>query len=443
MEIPSKLTYNTLSNTSMTNIEAKALQIDSAVDDMATEQPDLLEQTDEGEIAELQEDTTALLDMSDIITQLPELRIILTEQQKFMATYEGSPSDSIPLIDTNNELSDEILEAIEHELEAEDEESEKTSEKEEKEPVVTDDTDEDLTPIKLYLQEVGKVPRLTSAEEVSYFMIFEKGKQAGETWLLSKSHTKEQKNELEKDRANAWEAREQFIKINQPLVISVAKKYLYRKMPFLDLIQEGNIGLMRAIQRFEYRRGHKFSTYATWWIRQAITRAIADTGRTIRHPVYLEDKITSMLKENARLTQELGRRPSNSELAEKLNKTEEDIIQRKLHSRYTVSLQTPIGEDGDEELGDFIEDDTPLSLQNVAHQNLLREELEKLFNNLKFRDARVLKLRFGLLNGKCHTHEEIARILKISRGRAQQLEKLALERLRSIPGSSRLYGYLQ
>jgi RNA polymerase primary sigma factor len=237
-------------------------------------------------------------------------------------------------------------------------------------------------------------------------------------------------------------AQEYLIRANSRLVISVAKKYIGRGVPFLDLIQEGNIGLIRAARKFEYQRGHKFSTYATWWIRQAVSRAVADQGRTIRVPVHMGDQINRLRRVSTRLTQELGREPTSDELATAMETTPDKVLNLIEISRRPISLETPIEEDADSEFGDFIEDKSSPEPTDVVTQNLLREHLAQVLARLPEREAHILQLRYGLLDGETHTLEEVGRQIGVTRERVRQLEAQALNRLRHSSAHQLLQDYL-
>ena len=299
----------------------------------------------------------------------------------------------------------------------------------------TDDT------IGLYLKEVSRVPLLTAEQEVELAQRIERGRMAREE-LAKGSVGKIRRQELRKLIEDGWAAREHLITANSRLVISVAKKYMGRGVPFLDLIQEGNIGLIRATKKFDYRRGHKFSTYATWWIRQAVTRAIADQGRTIRVPVHMGDQINKLLRTQHQLTQRLGRDPSVEELADELDvlpKKVENMIQV---SRRPLSLETPTDNEDDSVLGDFIEDDEVPAPDETATFNLLREHLELVLDMLPPREVRILQLRYGLLDGQAYTLEEVGRKMGVTRERVRQIEAQALSRLRHPSIRRKLRDYL-
>jgi len=299
----------------------------------------------------------------------------------------------------------------------------------------TDDT------IGLYLKEVSRVPLLTADEEVALAQRIERGRLAREELAKGKV-TPRRRTELRKFIEDGWSAREHLITANSRLVISVAKKYMGRGVPFLDLIQEGNIGLIRATKKFDYRRGHKFSTYATWWIRQAVTRAIADQGRTIRVPVHMGDQINKLLRVQHQLTQRLGREPSVEELAEALDvppKKVENMIQV---ARRPLSLETPTDDEEDSVLGDFIEDDEAPPPDDTATYNLLKEHLGEVLNGLPPREVRILQLRYGLLDGQAYTLEEVGRKMGVTRERVRQIEAQALSRLRHPTIRRKLRDYL-
>jgi RNA polymerase primary sigma factor len=251
------------------------------------------------------------------------------------------------------------------------------------------------------------------------------------------------RNDLEDDIADGMAAREHLITANSRLVISVAKKYIGRGVPFLDLIQEGNIGLIRAAKKFDYHRGHKFSTYATWWIRQAVTRAIADQGRTIRVPVHMGDQINRMLRVSHQLTQELGREPAIEELGSALGVTAKKVESIIQIARRPLSLETPTDEEEDSVLGDFIEDEDSPAPVELATRNLLREQIAEVLNGLPPREVRILQLRYGLLDGESYTLEEVGKKMGVTRERVRQIEAQALSRLRHPTHRRKLRDYLR
>jgi RNA polymerase primary sigma factor len=285
--------------------------------------------------------------------------------------------------------------------------------------------------VGLYLKEMSRVPLLTVEEELSVARRIEQGRQADrERARLNGNATAKRKQELLDLHDDGIAAREHLIKANTRLVVSIAKKYIGRGVPFLDLIQEGNLGLMKSIEKFDYRKGFRFSTYATWWIRQTITRAIADQGRTIRVPVHMTDRIRQLYKAAHELEQRFGRPPTNEELAVEL-----EVDPHKIHwmlqvSWSPVSLESPVGDDEESEFGMFVEDDiTPTPAQTV-YQNMLREKVEQVLSTLSPREARILRLRFGLDNDRPYTLEEVGQKFGLTRERIRQIEGKALRRLR-------------
>jgi len=301
--------------------------------------------------------------------------------------------------------------------------------------IETDDT------IGLYLKEVSRVPLLTATEEVQLAKRIELGRMARAELARGKVSPR-RRMELRRMIEDGWAAREHLITANSRLVISVAKKYMGRGVPFLDLIQEGNIGLIRATKKFDYRRGHKFSTYATWWIRQAVTRAIADQGRTIRVPVHMGDQINKLLRVQHQLTQRLGRDPSIEELADGLEVTPKKVENMIQVARRPLSLEMPTDDEEDSVLGDFIEDDEAAPPDDTATYNLLREHLTEVLNGLPPREVRILQLRYGLLDGQAYTLEEVGRKMGVTRERVRQIEAQALSRLRHPTIRRKLRDYL-
>ena len=315
------------------------------------------------------------------------------------------------VLDTEEEVEDEVLD------EDEEDEAEEAEGKE-------DGADIDLSvpegvalddPVRMYLKEIGRVPLLTAEEEVELAKRMEMG-----------------------DR----EAKQRLIESNLRLVVSIAKRYVGRGMAFLDLIQEGNMGLIKAVEKFDYRKGYKLSTYATWWIRQAITRAIADQARTIRIPVHMVETINKLVRTSRELVQELGREPTAEEIAEKMGITPEKVREIQKIAQEPVSLETPIGEEEDSHLGDFIEDVDALAPDEAASYLLLKEQIEEVLSGLNDREQRVLRLRFGLDDGRPRTLEEVGREFGVTRERIRQIEAKALRKLRNPQRSKKLRDYL-
>ncbi len=349
-------------------------------------------------------------------------------------TFAALLSAGIPYVDddTTQEPSDKDLEAEVGELE---EEVQLHSDENILANIDTSDT------IGLYIKEVGRVPLLKAEEEVVLAKRIERGR-AASAKLANGGAKKDERFVLQQLIRDGWSAREHLITANSRLVISVAKKYMGRGVPFLDLIQEGNIGLIRAAKKFDYHRGYKFSTYATWWIRQAVTRAIADQGRTIRLPVHMGDQINKLLRIRHQLTQELGREPGIDELAIHLKVSPDKVQYMMRVARRPLSLEMPTDDEADSVLGDFIPDeDSPLP-DDKAIQNLLKEHLSTVLNNLPPREVRVLQLRYGLQNGKLYTLEEVGRKMGVTRERVRQIEAQALSRLRNPAFQEKLSEYL-
>ena len=295
--------------------------------------------------------------------------------------------------------------------------------------------------ISLYLKEIGRVPLLTAEEEVSLAKRMERGRDSRKN-LSGGTDDWDEREQLLWYVRDGQAAQEHLIKANSRLVVSVAKKYVGRGVPFLDLIQEGNIGLIRAVKKFDYRRGYKFSTYATWWIRQAVTRAIADQGRTIRVPVHMYEQINRLTRTSRQLVQELGRDPTTEEIAEELGVSPRKVEHIMRVSQRPLSLEMPVGEEEDSYLGDFIEDEDADSPSEAAGQQLLREVIDEIFQSLTPREVRILQLRFGLVDGYCYTLEEVGKKFGVTRERIRQIEAQALSRLRHPSRSRKLRDYL-
>ena len=352
--------------------------------------------------------------MEEIYEHIRSQNIIVTQGKGPEESIDGEDvpdeSDDDILIDVDAD-EDDLLDSDEDDLEnlddVEEVRIEETSEV--LEGVSTED------PVRMYLKEIGNVPLLTSEQEVELARRVEEGDP---------------------------EAKKALTEANLRLVVSIAKKYVGRGMPFLDLIQEGNMGLMKAVDKFDYTKGYKFSTYATWWIRQAITRGIADTGRTIRVPVHMVETINKTLRMTRQLLQELGREPTPEEVAEKLGVPASRVREVLKISRDPVSLDTPIGEEDDSHLGDFIEDDTALSPADSATFSMLKEELSNALESLTERERQVVKLRFGLEDGRARTLEEVGKEVNVTRERIRQLEAKALRKLRHPSRSKRLKDFL-
>jgi len=319
----------------------------------------------------------------------------------------------------------------------EDEEAEEKAAEDVYRAIEVDDT------IGLYLKEIGKVALLTAEEEVSLAKRMETGKKA-QLRLNNGRYTSEEKRwELERHIDDGIAAREHLIRANSRLVISVAKKYIGRGVPFLDLIQEGNIGLIRASNKFDYKRGHKFSTYATWWIRQAVTRAIADQSRTIRVPVHMGDQINKMLRISHQLTQQLGRGPTPEELAAEMEIPVRKVEQMLDVARRPLSLEMPTDDEEESTLGDFVEDTESPAPPDEVSSAMLRDLLLEILVDLPPREVKILQMRYGLLDGQTYTLEEVGKKLGVTRERVRQIEAQALSRLRHPAHARRLRDFLR
>ncbi len=302
-------------------------------------------------------------------------------------------------------------------------------------------------PVRMYLKEIGKVNLLTAAEEIDLAMKIEAGVAATEELEKAEDEgielERRERRRLTRIEQVGLDAKQQLIEANLRLVVSIAKRYVGRGMLFLDLIQEGNLGLIRAVEKFDYTKGFKFSTYATWWIRQAITRAIADQARTIRIPVHMVETINKLVRIQRQLLQSLGREPTPEEIAEEMGLTPERVREIQKISQEPVSLETPIGEEEDSQLGDFIEDDAAVAPPDAASFTMLQEQLSKTLDGLAERERKVISLRFGLEDGHPRTLEEVGREFGVTRERIRQIESKTLAKLRHPSRSQKLKDYLE
>ena len=341
----------------------------------------------------------------EIIETLEKLQLEPDQIEKIYEGLENANVDIIEDMEIDSEEPDfEALDEIEEEIKINEADAFEVPD-----GVSIDD------PVRLYLKEIGKIPLLMQEEELEY-----------------------SKKMMEGDE----NARKKLSEANLRLVVSIAKKYVGRGMLFLDLIQEGNLGLIKAVEKFDYRKGYKFSTYATWWIRQAITRAIADQARTIRIPVHMVETINKLIRTSRHLLQQLGREPTIEEIAEEMEMPVERVKEIKKVAQEPVSLETPIGEEEDSHLGDFIPDDDAPSPSELAAYTLLREQLEEIIQTLTPREAKVLRLRFGLEDGKARTLEEVGKEFQVTRERIRQIEAKALRKLRHPSRSKKLKDYM-
>ncbi len=362
-------------------------------------------------------DTQGFLTTDDIIDAMPDADEALEQLEEiFMWLHAsgvevfGDKSDAFDL-----DAADEVL----------DDEDDEDDDAYDLSGVSSDDT------VGLYLKEMARVPLLNTEEEVELARRLEAGNAArAELARQNGNLTDEARQVLEAIIEDGKAARDHLIKANTRLVVSIAKKYMGRGVHFLDLIQEGNLGLMKAVEKFDYTRGYRFSTYATWWIRQTITRAIADQGRTIRVPVHMSDRIRRLYKTARQLEQEHGRKPTPEEIAERMGLEPRKVQWMLKVSWRPMSLERPVGEEEDSELGSFIEDQSTPTPTQSAYQNLLRERVEEVLGTLTAREARILRLRFGLQNGRSYTLEEVGQKFGLTRERIRQIEGRALRRLR-------------
>ncbi len=401
--------------------------------------------------------------MEQLQKKLPEL-LELAKKKKNMLEYQ-EVSDFFKDLDLNPEQIDRILDYLEaHHVDvlrmAEDDDD-----------ILIDDEDNELDvevekidlsvpdgvsledPVRMYLKEIGKVPLLTAEEEISLAKEMEAGAVATEkieilTERLKTAEEEEKAEMVEEIRLQkeieeqGADAKKRLAEANLRLVVSIAKRYVGRGMLFLDLIQEGNLGLIKAVEKFDYRKGYKFSTYATWWIRQAITRAIADQARTIRIPVHMVETINKLIRISRQLLQELGREPTPEEIAEEMNMPVERVREILKISQEPVSLETPIGEEEDSHLGDFIQDENVPIPSEAAASTLLKDQLVEVLGTLTEREQKVLRLRFGMDDGRARTLEEVGKEFNVTRERIRQIEAKALRKLRHPSRSRKLKDYL-
>ena len=345
-----------------------------------------------------------VLEYQEISDFFQDMELNAEQFEKILDFLETSNIDVLRITDNDDDtVDDEILLDDEEEVEVE------------KIDLSVPDGVSIEDPVRMYLKEIGKVPLLSAEEEIELAKRMELGDQ---------------------------EAKKRLAEANLRLVVSIAKRYVGRGMLFLDLIQEGNLGLIKAVEKFDYRKGYKFSTYATWWIRQAITRAIADQARTIRIPVHMVETINKLIRESRQLLQELGREPLPEEIAERMGISVERVREILKISQEPVSLETPIGEEEDSHLGDFIQDQNVPVPAEAAASNLLRDQLNEVLDTLTEREQKVLRLRFGMDDGRARTLEEVGKEFQVTRERIRQIEAKALRRLRHPSKSRKLKDYL-
>ncbi len=345
-----------------------------------------------------------VMDYQEIVNQFAEFNFEEEQYDKIVETLEQKGIDVLRMTDEEDEPDEEALLAVE---DSEDVDVENID-------LSVPDGISIEDPVRMYLKEIGKVPLLTADEEIELAQRMEEGDE---------------------------EAKKRLAEANLRLVVSIAKRYVGRGMLFLDLIQEGNLGLIKAVEKFDYRKGYKFSTYATWWIRQAITRAIADQARTIRIPVHMVETINKLIRVSRQLLQELNREPTPEEIAKEMNMPVERVREILKISQEPVSLETPIGEEEDSHLGDFIKDENVPVPDKAAAYTLLREDLDEVLKTLTEREQKVLCLRFGLEDGRARTLEEVGKEFNVTRERIRQIEAKALRKLRHPSRSRKLRDY--
>ena len=394
------------------------------------------------ELLEIGKKKRNILEYQEISDFFKDMNLDAEKMEEVLDILEKHNVDVLKIVDDDDD-DDEII------LEADDEVEMESIDLSVPDGISVED------PVRMYLKESGKVPLLSAEEEIELAQKMETGNVAAEKIQILKSRIEETDDEAEKEEIRAEikelqkdegvgaEAKKRLAEANLRLVVSIAKRYVGRGMLFLDLIQEGNLGLIKAVEKFDYRKGYKFSTYATWWIRQAITRAIADQARTIRIPVHMVETINKLIRVSRQLLQELGREPAPEEIAEVMNMPVDRVREILKISQEPVSLETPIGEEEDSHLGDFIKDDNVPVPADAAAFTLLKEQLEEVLGTLTEREQKVLTLRFGLEDGRARTLEEVGKEFNVTRERIRQIEAKALRKLRHPSRSRKLKDYLE
>ncbi len=385
-----------------------------------------------------------IIEYQEIMDAFKDQPLDAEQMEKILEQIEGSGVDVLRISNMDEDVSDDII------LAAENKEEDDIS----KIDLSVPDNVSIEDPVRMYLKEIGKVPLLTAEEEIELAQKMESGLAALKEYNeLKKSEMPDDEALIEERKAKEKElkniigqgedAKKKLAEANLRLVVSIAKRYVGRGMLFLDLIQEGNLGLIKAVEKFDYQKGYKFSTYATWWIRQAITRAIADQARTIRIPVHMVETINKLIRISRQLLQELGREPTPEEIAEEMKMPVERVREILKISQEPVSLETPIGEEEDSHLGDFIQDENVPVPAEAATFTLLKEQLDEVLGTLTEREQKVLTLRFGLDDGRARTLEEVGREFNVTRERIRQIEAKALRKLRHPSRSRKLKDYLE
>ena len=393
-------------------VEEEDIINDDGLDDGIELPPNAEEKLNE--LIELGKKKKNVLELNEIADFLSEVNLDDEQLSHVMDVLAQHEIDILSMSDTDEDVDEDPMDDLDEDSELEDEEVDLDNiEGFIPEGVSLED------PVRMYLKEIGKVPLLSADEEIELAQLMEEGGEAGE------------------------EAKKKLAEANLRLVVSIAKRYVGRGMLFLDLIQEGNLGLIKAVEKFDYHKGYKFSTYATWWIRQAITRAIADQARTIRIPVHMVETINKLIRVSRQLLQELGREPTPEEIAAAMGMPVERVREILKISQEPVSLETPIGEEEDSHLGDFIQDDNVPVPADAAAFTLLKEQLVEVLGTLTEREQKVLRLRFGLDDGRARTLEEVGKEFNVTRERIRQIEAKALRKLRHPSRSRKLKDYLE
>jgi RNA polymerase primary sigma factor len=377
-------------------------------------------------------------EVRDLITRGKEAGFLTSDEVSLAMIAAELPQDQVDAV--LKVILDEGVEIVE--LSAEDDAEDAAKRRKEEEDLALKTPTSD--PVRMYLKEIGKVPLLTAEEEVDLAKRIEAGLFASEKLSLGAPKVVDRmRRDLEMIERDGQIAKRKLVEANLRLVVSIAKRYVGRGMLFLDLIQEGNLGLIRAVEKFDYTKGYKFSTYATWWIRQAITRAIADQARTIRIPVHMVETINKLIRIQRQLLQDLGREPMPEEIAKEMDLTPDKVREILKVSQEPVSLETPIGEEEDSHLGDFIEDSDAVVPVDAASFILLQEQLDSVLHTLSDREKKVIQLRFGLTDGHPRTLEEVGREFGVTRERIRQIESKTLSKLRHPSRSQKLRDYLE
>ena len=377
-------------------------------------------------------------EVKDLITRGKEQGFLTSEEIGVALVQAELPPEQMDAV--LQVFNDEGIEIVEPETGEDDEQTRAAMVRREEELALKAPTND---PVRMYLKEIGKVPLLTAEEEVDLAKRIEAGLFASEKLATTRKIADKTRRDLEAIERDGQIAKKKLVEANLRLVVSIAKRYVGRGMLFLDLIQEGNLGLIRAVEKFDYTKGYKFSTYATWWIRQAITRAIADQARTIRIPVHMVETINKLIRIQRQLLQDLGREPSPEEIAKEMDLTPEKVREILKVSQEPVSLETPIGEEEDSHLGDFIEDSDAVVPVDAASFILLQEQLDSVLHTLSDREKKVIQLRFGLTDGHPRTLEEVGREFGVTRERIRQIESKTLSKLRHPSRSQKLRDYLE